>query len=509
MMRQVHISKLSDIKSVFNSPSDNEQFYRVLTNSGLTNFENIELAQPTVRQSNASVIWKAKSSGNYSSFNSLTTTKQEEVGRTLEKFYKKFKEKANEFKNVGPDFAEKIIQIPSLDSLLVDESNYNIIIVNWGFLEDSFNRSEGLISKLFPKPENSVLVNVIDDENQAVPFCELTFSTKQFDQTGLTNEKGYARFQNLRQGLEFSIKVNYPPYESLTKEFICDGRKEYCVQIKKEEIITKDSPVEPIEIDEIETGEINEVEEDEAALDEENEPIKIKFINTFNRPIKNLKVTVKEENGDVLHRNTDKNGQIFLDTNSNILNFELTRRHSPWNFTIKNDYQTNHLIKLKPLYPWIWWLVILLLLFFWLWCLLSNCNCGQTINQHSNNHSYSNPIEEKKPPEVLNCNSANKSGGEGVTKNKHFLGENTGIVSISYNMENVPDKMEVFYEGKLVGSTNEVNGNKNGFVGANLSAGCCGEIDFYYKKNKDDFCTVVLTGSNKTSWNYSISCPTP
>ena len=84
--------------------------------------------------------------------------------------------------------------------------------------------------------ENSVLVNVIDDENQAVPFCVLTFSTKQFDQTGLTNEKGYARFQNLRQGLEFSIKINYPPYESLTKEFICDGRKEYCVQIKKEEI---------------------------------------------------------------------------------------------------------------------------------------------------------------------------------------------------------------------------------------------------------------------------------
>ena len=57
------------------------------------------------------------------------------------------------------------------------------------------------------------------------------------------------------------------------------------------------------------------------------------------------------------------------------------------------------------------------------------------------------PIEEKKTPEVFNCNQENKSGGEGISSNKHFLGENSGKVSVSYNMESIPDKMEIFYDG--------------------------------------------------------------
>ena len=58
-------------------------------------------------------------------------------------------------------------------------------------------------------------------------------------------------------------------------------------------------------------------------------------------------------------------------------------------------------------------------------------------------------------------------------------------------------------------STIEIIGNKNGFVGNGNDAGCCGTISFSYNKINNNYCTVVITGSNQTIWEYSISCPIP
>lgn len=94
------------------------------------------------------------------------------------------------------------------------------------------------------------------------------------------------------------------------------------------------------------------------------------------------------------------------------------------------------------------------------------------------------------------------------TKTKHSLGENSGIVELIYNMKSIPDKLEVFYQDKLVVSTYDVKGNINGFVGGDLSTGPNGTLKFKYRKEKSDQVTVVVTGSNEnTSWDYLISCP--
>jgi hypothetical protein len=75
-------------------------------------------------------------------------------------------------------------------------------------------------------------------------------------------------------------------------------------------------------------------------------------------------------------------------------------------------------------------------------------------------------------------------------------------------MQNVPDKLEVFYQDKLVASTYDVPGNKDGFVGGNIeTSSCCGTISFNYIKDRDDFCKIVVSGNDQTSWAYSISCP--
>lgn len=55
-MKTIHTSSLNEIKSVFNSESDNEQYFKVLKNSNSAKLYNVELAQPIVRKTKASVI---------------------------------------------------------------------------------------------------------------------------------------------------------------------------------------------------------------------------------------------------------------------------------------------------------------------------------------------------------------------------------------------------------------------------------------------------------------------
>jgi hypothetical protein len=111
------------------------------------------------------------------------------------------------------------------------------------------------------------------------------------------------------------------------------------------------------------------------------------------------------------------------------------------------------------------------------------------------------------PPNATNCNEQTKSGGEGVDNNDVVLGTQSGMVSLAYNMESVPDKLEVFYEGNLIASTFTVYGNNNGYVGGDNQAGASGYLNFLYQYHSDQFVTVRVTGPQGTSWTYVVRCP--
>jgi hypothetical protein len=81
------------------------------------------------------------------------------------------------------------------------------------------------------------------------------------------------------------------------------------------------------------------------------------------------------------------------------------------------------------------------------------------------------------------------------------------MVSLAYNMESVPDKLEVFYEGNLIASTFTVYGNNNGYVGGDNQAGASGYLNFLYQYHSDQFVTVRVTGPQGTSWTYVVRCP--
>ena len=111
------------------------------------------------------------------------------------------------------------------------------------------------------------------------------------------------------------------------------------------------------------------------------------------------------------------------------------------------------------------------------------------------------------PPNSRNCNSQTRSGNDGVDEKNYILGTNSGMVTIQYDMATEPDKLEVFYENHRVASTFSIPGNSNGYVGGGNSSGARGQLQFYYKFNREQYVTVRLTGGSGTSWNYTVDCP--
>jgi hypothetical protein len=90
-----------------------------------------------------------------------------------------------------------------------------------------------------------------------------------------------------------------------------------------------------------------------------------------------------------------------------------------------------------------------------------------------------------------------ESGGTGFFEKNHDLGAVPGTVHIAYDMKNIPDQMDVYYDNKLVASTQ--------YLVSNL-----GYLSFFYpaKPGKPRFCRVVMTAPQAgTAWMYHLGCP--
>lgn len=511
-MKEVHISSLSEVKSVFNSYSDNDQYYRVLKNSNSHSIGNVELAQPIIRQVNMTIKWKASTNGSLKLYTDLSFEEKKIAAHELKIFHAAFKKRVESFKNIPKGFADKIIQIPSLGSIYFDPSTSQVVIVNWGFLEDSFNPKEGIIETLIPARSNSILVRLKDTNGSPVERFNLKFRSQNETSNCITDKEGYARFGALLKGEEFTIENTEDDTEFISKNFTCDGRKEYLIEIDAVDNFTESvSPIEPSFSEP--TKEDNLPHEEEEVL-EEDLPVTFKFVNSFNRPIKHKVVSFVGSDGQSQNYTTNEQGQVSFVSSSSTIEYNIKRRGVEWSDEVNVENEKNHIVQLKPIYPWFWWLTILILLILLLCCLFFNCFCDTSATQKQAPIDNITKIEEERnleieePEEIIKpCNSDNKSGGEGITENVHTLGHKNGVVQIAYNMLHIPDKLEVYYENDMVASTSEIVGNNKGFVGGNLSSGCCGVIQFYYTRNNDDFCRIVITGLDETKWNYSISCP--
>jgi hypothetical protein len=106
------------------------------------------------------------------------------------------------------------------------------------------------------------------------------------------------------------------------------------------------------------------------------------------------------------------------------------------------------------------------------------------------------PPINRPPPGQLPCNWSGDSGGEGVTRNKHYLGDRPGFVAINYNLYVKPDDIKVIYRGQVLAGTGGPRSGRGGF-------------GFDWKPVAGDYSVdVVVTGEMwGTRWTYAMVCP--
>lgn len=151
-----------------------------------------------------------------------------------------------------------------------------------------------------------------------------------------------------------------------------------------------------------------------------------------------------------------------------------------------------------------WWLFYLLaflllgiLIYALLWNPIRN-NHNQVIRQlQTELENCKNSQQEAPEKGVVGCDTEVKSGGQGHTKTQHTLGDNSGTVYLDYETQNVPDEINIYYDDKIVAST-------NGLVSGS------GSLKWFYKaeKGKPNYCIVeVKAPQDKTVWEYILNCP--
>jgi hypothetical protein len=109
------------------------------------------------------------------------------------------------------------------------------------------------------------------------------------------------------------------------------------------------------------------------------------------------------------------------------------------------------------------------------------------------------PRPPTRPADAQPCDVETQSGGRGVARNRHFLGDRPGRVTVRYNMLIEPDQLRVFYRGRIVVQTpGPVSGR--------------GTVTFDWRPTPGgaDAYVVeieVIGRGLTTRWSYMIACP--
>lgn len=567
-MTTVHISKLSDLKSAFNSEDDNFHYYRVLSNSLGTTFGSVEFAQPVKKGNAGELHWLTNQALDLKNFQDFPEQEKALIGQSLKEALDAFEKATAAFKNAPTDFASKVMEIPDLTSLFASTTDPSkVVVTNWGFLEDKLDRKEGLIKSIFPAPECPILVSLKDEKGDPISGKAMTLSYVHGHRNATTDAAGYARFDHLPRHTPFSLSSNHIKLSPST--FTADGRTEYSAT----ELPPKDVLLSFLVIDSngnsvsqyalnfastqkhsslitnadgkctqtvISTGQNFTIKNTEGVillsdsipgsnkeyiiklppvsfpdpltetpeLEAPEATAYLQFERNRSKALPGIPVTLLTDSGKKLKKaNTNSLGRVEAPELKEDVSYQVQFEYKGevWQHDFHHEKGTTaHIISPIPKYPWLWWVLIGLLSILLIWCLFFH-NCGDW------NGIVGVDNEEKEEVVIaLPCNASTKSGGFGITKNVHDMGSLSGHVSLTYNMINVPDKLEVFSVGERLVSTEEVLGNDGGFVGDLNNAGCCGTLQFFFDASKASQCTVVVTGvGDSTKWHYSIACPIP
>ena len=106
-------------------------------------------------------------------------------------------------------------------------------------------------------------------------------------------------------------------------------------------------------------------------------------------------------------------------------------------------------------------------------------------------------LDKNQKAATVNCDAQVQSGGHGVTKTKHIIGDESGRIILQYDMKEIPDEIKVFYDGKLIADT-------KGLVSGS------GQLEWKYDaaQDKPNYCYVEVSApTQETVWEYIVNCP--
>lgn len=109
------------------------------------------------------------------------------------------------------------------------------------------------------------------------------------------------------------------------------------------------------------------------------------------------------------------------------------------------------------------------------------------------------PAPPVRPADAQPCDVETRSGGRGITRTRHFLGDRPGRVTLDYDTLIEPDHIEVLYRGRQLATTY-------------LPVSGRGRLTFDWQPTGTGpdahVVEVVVTGFGLTTrWSYTIGCP--
>jgi len=118
-------------------------------------------------------------------------------------------------------------------------------------------------------------------------------------------------------------------------------------------------------------------------------------------------------------------------------------------------------------------------------------------------------------PTIAPCQIEKYNGTNEPRTFTYNLGKNSGILKIWYNMYTIPDRMEVYYNGKMIAQTDDslgIEGNNLDFRGLKGFARNKGAFEYEYIYNPN-FPTELLVRIipnqqySNTKWDFGVECP--
>jgi hypothetical protein len=560
-------SKLSELKSVFNSAEDNLHYFRLLKNSVGLSFGSVQLAEPVLQHSTQTVTWKTPLNGSSIPFPELSPSEQLEVGRKVQEAFLLFHNKIGAYKNITQEFKAKILEIPGQESILLVRSDEEekIVITEWGFWADKLDRKEGVLQSIFPPPDFSILARVYSPSGIPVQNEAVVLMGEGVQRMDVSDSNGLVRLGALSRGRSFTLQSpvsNFPPIS-----FVCDGRPEYRIEIPRQVNLTvkvRTSSFDPVPdfafafispsgekslhstnirgvsqfTTSESTGEIylldtsgtqlykgqlstgsmevelvvdpsppivpEEIIPEPPLPEPEPLPLELQFLNWRNRPIQNKAIQVTSALNGVSHvLTTNDTGSVFIKDLPPNYQYDVSLHHGKLNWKFQFLHEAGipkHTFKLRYLWPWLWWLLIAVLLFL-LWLCWSGYFC-ELLNPLTAAMPVADEAMNSPNPDAIPCNQVTESGGQEISVKNHTVGNKSGVVSIFYNNQRIPDKIEVFYESVLMASTYDALDNRDGFVHGK------GVLEFNYQPNNSQDIVVKVSGTEEgTNWEYTVNCP--